>query len=71
MGDYKRSLSHDQWLVWRKDVRKWCIDMEISTDDLAESVGYSGATLHGALCVYERCSGFLVAAINEKMEARN
>lgn len=71
MGEYKKSLSHEQWLIFRKEVKKWCIDNDISKDDLAESVGYSGATLHGALSSYERCSGFLVAAITEKMEARN
>ena len=68
MGEYKQSLSHEQWLIWVKKVRKWCIDREWTVKDLAESIGYSAATCSDALNQYHRCSKFFIAAVNEKME---
>jgi hypothetical protein len=68
MGEYKQSLSHAEWLIWKKDVKKWLIDHDWSVRDLAEAIGYSAATCFDALNQYERCSKFFIAAVNEKME---
>lgn len=70
MGDYSTSLSHEQWLLWVKRIKKWMIDNDFTIKDLAESIGYSKSTCVDALNQYDRCSRFLVAAINEKMESK-
>lgn len=66
--NYKQSLSHEEWLIWHKDVKKWLIDHDWSITDLADAIGYSRATCFDALNQYDRCSKFFVAAVNEKME---
>ena len=65
--DYKQSLSYEEYLVWRKQVLKWLIDNDLDKKDLADSIGYSHKTVYDALGRYERCSKFLIAAVNEKM----
>lgn len=65
--DYKQSLSYEEYLVWRKKVLKWLIDNDLDKKDLADSIGYSKKTVYDALGCYDRCSKFLIAAVNERM----
>lgn len=70
MGEYKKALSHDEWIAWVKKVRKWMIDGELTNKEVAEITGYSYSTVSDALRQYDRCSKFFVAALDEWMEKK-
>ena len=70
MGEYKQSLTCDQWGSWSKEVKKWLIDQDWSKEDLGRAIGYSTSTCISALNQYDRCSKFFIAAVNDLMRRK-
>ena len=69
MGEeYSSSLSYEEWLEWKKKVKKWIIAHDIRMKDLSYITGYSVNTCYNALNSYSRCSRFFIASLNERMK---
>lgn len=61
-------LTEEEQMLFKKEVKKKMIDLDLKCEDLVASTGYSESSIRNALIPTSIMSKFMIAALTEKLD---